>query len=338
MGDRGRFRRLVGLVGLALGFVVVGCSGRDAPPDVDAGVDAGSTDAEVDAGGVDAGVDDAGVDAGPVDAGPLTGESYFYVLDRLDVGAPDPDGDSTIVPGFDLDGQDNRTMLDPSSCRVRDHTSPPPDDEGGVDNALGPILGANEERFGLRRNLELSVQAGTLLVLAQVRGVDDFVNDDRVELDILFGVLPEGAFAPQLEASGRFVPGQTFDVDARSLEPMVTLPGRIVNGRLDAGPGTLSLTVPFGPEVITLGLDRVRIRFDITESALSRGVVGGALNVDETVEELAGIEGIDEGAVRAFLPLVADLDRDAAAGRCTSVSIALVFDGASAIQGDVVTP
>lgn len=322
--------------------LMIGCSSRDTPPDVDAGTDAGPPESGVEDTGVDGPEDggdgDAGVDSGPVDAGPLTGESYLYVLDRLDVGAPEPGGDSTIVPGFDLDGQDNRVMLALESCRVRDLTSPPPDDEGGVDNALGPILAANEEQFFLRQNLAVSVQAGTLLVLAEVRGVDDFVNDDRVELDILFGVLPEGVAMPQLEVSGRFVPGQTFDIDARSLEPVVTLPGRIVDGRLQAGPGALSLTVPVGEQLITLGLDRVRIRFDITETSLARGVVGGALNVNETIEELVGIDGIDEGAVRAFLPLVADLDRDAEAGRCTSVSIALVFDGATAMRGEVVTP
>jgi len=201
MGRGTKVAALCALVGMA-------CSGREGPPaEVDAGADAGEVvDAGFDA-GADAGdEEDAGTDAGPIDAGPLTGDTYFYVLDVLDLGAEGPDG---VAPGFDLDG----TAED--ICRQEDWTSPAPESTPGVDNSLGPILAAGEADFRVREALALNVSSGRLILLARLRGVDSFEADPRVELDVLFGVLPEGVFAPMLTGA-RYVPGQTFDLDARA--------------------------------------------------------------------------------------------------------------------------
>ena len=132
----------------------------------------------------------------------------------------------------------------------------PPDDEPGVDNVLGPVLAEGEEMFMIRAALDNNVASGLILLMLEVRGVDDFTNDDRVEVDVLFGVLPSGVTMPMLEGDGGFVPGQTFDVDSRSLlddrmTARVSLPGMIIDGRVHAGPGGLNLTVPFGVDTIT---------------------------------------------------------------------------------------
>lgn len=321
------------------------CSSKEGPPTEDAAVDGSAADAAVDAteprdSGLDTGFDaavDAGFDAA-VDAGPLTGDDYFYVFDVLDIGAAAPGGDPTIVPGFDLDGVvSDGTEIE--TCRTPDFTSPPPDSEMGVDNSLGPLLAREESTFNIRANLRGSVQTGALLVLLRLRGVDDLVDDDRVEVDVLFGLLPEGTAAPAL-AGARFEPGQTFDIDGRSLDaemnPRVTLPGRIVDGRLRAGPGNLGLSIPFGAELVELQLDRVELRADVATTSLSRGVIGGALDVEETALALEPISDFDIALIRLVLNGAADLDRVGSA--CTSVSVGLVFEGVDAIEGVVRAP
>ena len=327
MGRGTKVAALCALVGMA-------CSGREGPPaDLDAGNDDASmsTDAGQDA-GIDATVEaDSGSDAGPMDAGPLTGDTYLYVLDVLDLGAEGPDG---VAPGFDLDGTADRI------CRQDDWTSPAPESTPGIDNSLGPILAAGEAEFRVREALALNVSSGRLILLARLRGVDSFENDPRVELDVMFGVLPVGVFAPELEGA-RYVPGQTFDLDARALEAdemtaLSQLPASIVDGRLQAGPGMLPITVPFGTELVTLELDQVRLAVDVSEDGLSNGVVGGALDVEETIAVLSDVDGLDATQVRFALETFADLDPQMGRNDCRSISVALVFDATTAVAGEVV--
>jgi hypothetical protein len=328
MGRGTKVAALCALVGMA-------CSGREGPPaEVDAGADAGeAVDAGFDAGTDAGGEEDAGTDAGPIDAGPLTGDTYFYVLDVIDLGAEGPDG---IAPGFDLDGTTDEI------CRREDWTSPAPESMPGIDNSLGPILADGEEQFRVREALALNVSSGRLILLARLRGVDSFEDDPRVELDVLFGVLPDGVFAPMLTGS-RYVPGQTFDLDARALDEdgmtaLSQLPASIVDGRLQAGPGTLPLTVPFGTELVTLELGQVRLAVDVSEEGLSNGVVGGALDVEDTIAVLSDVDGLDAELVRTALETFADLDPQVGRNDCRSISVALVFDATTAVAGAVVTP
>lgn len=312
--------------------VLVGCSGEDDP----GGVDSGSMPTDAGPSGTDAG------GGGDVDAGPLTGESYLYVLSRMDLGFADPAGDASIVPGFDIDGIDS-VGTDEQSCRKDDYTSPPPESEMGVDNQLGPILAELEGSYRIRENLEASVRSGELLVLLQVRGVDDFIDDDRVEVDALIGLLPDGVTMPTLDAMDRIAAGQTFDVDSSSvaadmMTALVTLRGRIEGGRLRAGPGDLTMSLPLEGDRVGFEAENAEIVFDITEDALGRGVMGGQLGVAETVAAMMGVEGFDADAARLVLEANADLDFDTAENECRAISIALVFDGASAMRGTVRAP
>src|SRR5690349_11360452 len=120
----------MGMLGLLVSIALAGCSSKEDPPctgDECVAMDAGSVDAG--AGGTDAGLD-AGTDAGPPDAGIRMrppgppGETRFYVLNLIDLGAPEEGGDPTVVPGFDLDGRvSDRSDLE--TCRHADSTSPP---------------------------------------------------------------------------------------------------------------------------------------------------------------------------------------------------------------------
>lgn len=321
-------------------LLAAACSDREEPG---GGGDGGGTDAgasptdsgpsAVDAGG------EFEPDAGPVpDAGPLTGDTHVYVVSRMDLAFADPEGDADIVPGFDIDGRVS-DATDPAGCRKLDFTSPPPESEEGVDNQLGPILAQLEDSYHIRENLESNLQEGELLVLLRVRGVDDLTDDDRVEVDALIGLLPDGVTLPALDAMGRIAAGQTFDVDTASvaddgMTALVTLPGRIVGGRLRAGPGDFTLSLPLQDTRVELSAENAQIVFDVTETELGAGVMGGQLDVEGTVAAMAEVDGFDAATAELVLESNSDLDHDEATRRCRAISIALVFDGASAVLGE----
>lgn len=330
---------------LFLALLLAACSSREEGPGgidrVDGGPDSGSsTMTDAGGGGRDTGA--GPVDAGPEpDAGPLTGDSYFYVLSFMDLAAPAEGGDPMVVDGFDIDNRVSDAS-DVSSCRKEDYTSPPPASTPGIDNQLGPLLASAEDTFHIRANLEANVQSGAILVLLEVRGVDDLVNDDRVEVDAYVGVLPVGVTAPMLDAGGRITGGQTFDVDAMSaaadMTALITLAGAIEAGRLSAGPGDFTMSLPLEDTRVTFEAKSAHIAFDIDATTLSEGVVGGALDVDETVMAMEGVMGFDAATARLLLETNADLDRDDAAMECRSISIALAFEGVDATRGATRAP
>lgn len=117
-----------------------------------------------------------------------------------------------------------------------------------------------------------------------------------------------------------------------------TLHGRIEAGRLRAGPGDFEMSLPLQDTRVEFRARRAEIVFDITETVLGRGVMGGPLDVEETVTAMQGVEGFDASAARLVLEANADLDYDADARECRAISIALVFDGAEAMAGAVRAP
>ena len=322
---------------LLLSLLLAACSSRTDPPggaDAGPGIDSGTPPGDGGGGGTDAGTDAGSPDG---DAGPLTGDSYLYVVSFMDLAAPAAGGDPMVVHGFDVDRRVSDDT-DVQSCRKEDYTSPPPESVPGIDNQLGPILASAEESFHIRENLETNVQSGAILVLLEVRGVDDFTNDDRVEVDALVGLLPAGVTTPMLDASDHLAAGQTFDVDSMSVAPdemtaLITLRGAIVDGRLLAGPGDLSVSLPLEGSRVDFEAKNAEIAFDISETGLGAGVMGGGLNVDDTVAAMEGVKGFDAAAARLLLEVNADLDRDETERECQAISIALVFEGTTATRG-----
>jgi len=280
---------------------------------------------------------DAALDAAPVDAGPLTGDTYVFVTDVLDMAAPDPAGDPAVTSGFNLDDRVSDTT-DSLGCRKADRTAPPPDSFEGVDNELGPLLVSSESSFGFIANLHTVVRTGELLLLLRLRGVDDLVNDDRVELDLLFGQLPPGTLAPVRTAADRFEAGQTFDVQAESFDAsgraLVVLPGQIVDGRLRGAAGDFTLAVPFMGRAVPLQMNDVHLRVNVAATSFDMGVLGAGLDVNTTVAALVG-GGVDESLARLVLEGAADLLPDART-RCQSVSVGLVLAGVPAVLGATV--
>jgi hypothetical protein len=315
---------------LALAALVVGCGDDDTPM---TGTDAGPT-TDMD-GGIDGGTMEE--DGGPLPACD-TGESYVYVLDVIDLGKADP-ADATVAPGFDLDGEDNTVERSDLSCGLRDFTSPAPDSMPGVDNTLGPALGELTDP-DVSAEIRTAIASGQLVLLMRLNNVDDLANDDCVGLDILVGLLPDGVEAPDVTGE-RYTAGQTFDINMESLisadMPRVRVEGvTIEGGRIEAMVGDLPFELPTpGGDSVSLSLEESRVRFGVSASGITAGVLGGILDVADTVEKLSEIA--DPDVVELAVSSNADLRVDGV-GDCQGVSIALVYEGVSAVAGEVRTP
>jgi len=313
-------RRIALSLWIASAFVVAGC-----------GDDDGAT-------GTDSGVDGAVVDE---DSG--MAETRVFVINSLDVGQADPMGDPNVVPGFDLDSHNTTSMSDPMGCGFPDFTSGPPDNIDGVDNQLGPILAGVASTVDIPGAIRDNINAGTVLILVEVTGINSFMNDTSIRMNLYRGLLRPGVTMPMLGGDGLLAPGQTFDIDERSFmsdrsTPLVSAPGRIVNGRLQAGPADFMLNIDVMSMPVMLNIRDSQTRFNITASSgISTGVLGGALRVTEVVDAVRVFAPDLEMTIRTILSGQADLEPDMT-GVCQAVSVGLVFDGVPAVRGDVVLP
>jgi hypothetical protein len=231
------------------------------------------------------------------------------------------------VEGLDVDGVVSDEN-DATGCYKPDFVGP--DGTPGIDNQIATLWPIVEQQVG-KDNIDTILNAailnGQLIILMSVRGVDDPVNDDCV--DVAFGA---GTGLPQLDTSGKVVANQTFgwnlDVDPVSVVPR----GRIENGMLLAGPGEIVVPVRILDAKFSLKLHSTRVRMKVTTDPLTGGAtlagyVGGGIAVDDLAEIIKGLN-IGASVMGAIVPLLAsraDLGADAE-GTCHQVSAALKFE------------
>ncbi|MCS6797874.1 MAG: hypothetical protein NZ898_05005 [Myxococcota bacterium] len=307
------------------------------------------------------GGDDGGGGGGGRDGGggsdPPGGPTYFWVVNELNVAGANEMG---IAPGFNLDGRVSDES-DAQGCNKPDYTSPPPDNEPGVDNQLGPILDAlGGMGVDVGMEAQMAMAEGNLVVLVEATDVDDLRNDRSVGLSLLVAArkacmtgdadctptwtcdMADRECRPPLDSMGRIRAGGTFDVSRASymadgMTPLVSVTGSIVNGRFRGGPIDLMLTLPVRGAELTLRIRRAQVRFNPSMTAATQGVIGGSLNIDETVMAIRSVSTeIPESLVRSVLEGNADLDPNAE-GECESISLGMTFAGVNATKGMVVT-
>jgi hypothetical protein len=334
-------------------LLLLACGDSVEPAPIDAGTDSGARDggrrdaafrpdaATADSGfdgGTDAGTFDAGVDGGFPD--PCTGgdcTTYFFVTSLLDI-AQASAATPTIVAGFNIDGRVSDTT-DAMGCFKADYMSPPPDSETGVDNQLGPIVAGLGSGFDISGSIASAIAAGDLLILFEVEGVDDPMDDPEIGLSMYYGQLPVGVSMPMTGPDGRLAPGQTFDIDPRSYDAAgrrrIYVPGSIVGGRLRAGPVRIFLDLGLVGGGIALDLRETHLRANLAAdgATFSTGVLGASLDVDETAAMLAVAIGFDVTIVRSVLASQSDLDASPDGRTCASLSAGMVFEAVAAVKG-----
>lgn len=238
-----------------------------------------------------------------------------------------------LLPGFDLDGTSD------TICGQMDATSPAPHTRSGVDNAAGPTLASRESG-----SLQTKINAGELVELIRIEGVDDFQNDDRVRATLLVGrsagTLTHGAF-------GHFLPDQQFIVwassyldDAHTQPRFSSMEGSIVDGVVLVHAAQAPFLISFASDAVGAALlENARIEVPITAEGLGRGLLGGSIDISHfltatlATPQLAAYASTYETLLRGF----ADLNPDAS-GNCQSASLAQEFDAVSASINPGVLP
>lgn len=320
---------------LAGGGVLAGCGdddgGTDAGPRTDTGVPPNPPGP------------DTGVPTPPTPPDPPGNMTYDYVVNALQIGQASPSNPDE-APGFDLDDHNTTSEADPVGCGWADFTAPARFGGGaGVDNQLGPLLEMISSLgldFDANGTIAENIAAGDLLLLIRVTGVGDLMNDGNVTVQFYLGELMPGT-TPMLDGMMRLSGGQTFLVSPDSVMggsldmPRIQFSGAVIaNGRLRGGPSLFSLNVPLG-DMGSLDLDvqQAQVGFDITATALSNGLVGGYVDVDDIVTALMNLMldiMIPVETVRSILEGQADIDGDGDT-ECEALSVGLVFDSVPAM-------
>jgi hypothetical protein len=270
----------------------------------------------------------------------MTGTSHIYVINVLSLADLEADG---TTAGFNVDNDAVVECNGLTAGEDAELNGAAPDNGTGIDNALGPAL------FGIvGSSIQDGVDEGDVLLMLEVRGVDNFTNDSCVGVNFFIGALPEGVDAPELDASGRLAADQTFDIISTSFLDGTggTMPriqfgsASIVGGRLRGGPADFPLSLSLLGVNLTLTIRSAQLRFNITESTIGAGRLGGALNTDEVVTAVQGIPDLASYVeiVMDTLNNSADIDENDTPDSCEAGSIALKLDGVTAVRGDVVDP
>lgn len=276
----------------------------------------GSTDGdEADAGGADE------ADGGPVLAAPDVGEgepqtTHRFLISKMTFPFAD---ENDQLRGFNLDGIVSKGNK-PEDCTWADYTSP--DGEQGIDNQmarLSPLF----EPFGLGQAfayLENSIEDSGFFAMFEVRGLDDMVNDDEVEV-----VFELGGGSAVMGPDADMVPWQTMCVQTDSPSLKAKL-GRVEDGWLYAEFDELPFTISMFERVYVFEFRDLKVKARIDERGfLVDGLVGGTLpvsNVMALVIKGAQNTGGLLGPMTALMDGLGDMTTED--GPCTAIST--VFD------------
>jgi hypothetical protein len=240
-----------------------------------------------------------------------------------------------VAVGFDVDGVVSEDG-DDESCGHADFVSP--DGTKGIDNQLALItplfdtvgIGAVE---GF---VQAAVEQGGLLIMWEVKGVDDTQNDDEVLVRLRFGT-----GKPLLGTDGLLLSGQTFHINPDSPEREVK--GSIVDGQLRTEVFEAVLPIVVFEVAYELIIYEARMTADVSyDGGLVNGILGGRVTIENllTIAERAELEagGIYE-AVTFLLDGMADMSPNED-GECQDLSAALTFTSVSGFlfPDDVATP
>ena len=272
-----------------------------------------------------------GVDGEPATtAAPVTQtapEPMVVAIDTMGFTRQKPLG---VAPGFDLDGRIS-PPAEVETCGKGDLVSP----EGvpGIDNHFARLVPLVEASGigALEGLIQSTINGGGIMLLLQLDGVDDPVQDATVVLRVR-----EGKGVPLLGTNGLLLAGQTFGVHGDS--PEVAAAARIVDGRVLAGPFDLKLPlVVFGVRY-DLDLRGVHVRARLAaDGGLVEGVLGAGVTMASIVE-IAKKGAVDQPNLIELVGNVVggqgDLARDAASGECAQMSATLAFTGVGAYLFD----
>ena len=269
-------------------------------------------------------------------------ETRTYVVSVISLPEATSDGRAA---GFNLDGLNSGegSTAEDANCEEfnEDYDALFDPNHTGVDNALQSLVSTIESLLpredcpGMQQagcldaTLQQQITEGSLILMVEVSGINDYVFDDAIQLQLVLGEV-EGGGMPMIDGSGGLAPDQTF---ATVQELGTPVAGDIFQGRLRAQTDQLTITIDTGDFQLPLMISGAEVRFNIAAdgSSLSNGVIGGFLRTEDIVMAAAMImEGIED-TVRGVVENVADVSPSAEDPMvCESVSVGLTFDAVAA--------
>ncbi|MCA9610057.1 MAG: hypothetical protein KC619_30885 [Myxococcales bacterium] len=271
--------------------------------------------------------------------------TYVIGTVALPEATPDPDGEGPQrgqAAGFNVDDMDSGNGSDAidANCEEfnQDFVAVTDSNHAGVDNALQGLVGTIEGLLNaadcpgmmtagcLDATLQQQILDGSLILLVEVSGVNDFMYDSSVTVQMHLGQVP-GMGMPMEGSGGGLAGGQTFE-STMALGSPVT--GDIFAGRLRVATPMLPLSIMAGDFNLTLQITQAQVRFNITETAMTNGAIGGVVTVDAIVMAASALMPGIEDTVRSVVESVADVDPGSDPAVCTALSLGLTFSGVDA--------
>jgi hypothetical protein len=261
----------------------------------------------------------AGENGVEVEGGFVLPQSHANVIRQFEFFSEESPG---VSDGFDLDGVNSTEPVE-DSCYTTDSTDS--EGNGGIDNQLAYVWSDLEGLVGEATQglIQGAINEGRFLIMIELEGVDDLVNDDDVTVHILRGIAD-----PDIGTKGLIAPDQTFYADEEGSSSMVEN-AQIIDGKLEAGP--VEFTVPINILDANFGMlvRSGKVRIDINEDGSFDGLLGGFIKPAEFIADL-----MDTGA-RAEAELIGpffedNTDHNRVDGSCTDFSAAFYFSGTTA--------
>ena len=227
-----------------------------------------------------------------------------------------------VAPGFDLDGRVSEGGEE-ETCGHPDLMSP--EGSPGIDNQLAVMWPALEPLVGEAATalLQGSINEGRILIMMEMVGLDDLVNDDDVTFNLY-----QGLGEPDIGTRGLLAPSQTYRFDAEF--PHTTLEGvQVVDGEAIVGPIEMSVPIDILNVYYVLHISHVWFRIQLHEDGTFSGFFTGAFNVFDLLEELYTSNAAPEAMLVAPV-LTTNTDMGNVNGECTLLSVAFTFEGTTA--------
>ena len=253
---------------------------------------------------------------------PVKSTHKIYVFDTIGFTRLDKDGHA---PGFNLDGKISDGSVDDGTCGQADFIGI--DGTPGIDNQFATLVPLIEATgiSAVEKLLQASIVSGGILLLFELDGLDDLVNDPQIHVQVraAFGV-------PLLGTDGLLLTDQTFHVSPR--DPNVNAGNAVLkDGWLTTAPFDIDLPVQVFGKDYTLEARGTYVKFHIVDDErIDQGILGAGVTIS-SVMAIAKKGAEDQGDI---LPIVeslvngkGDLAKNAVTGECDQMSAALQFTG-----------
>ena len=244
------------------------------------------------------------------------------------------------MAGMNLDGKTSAAKSG-GKCAHSDFTGP--DGTAGIDNQHWRLLGCTKA-YQPQGQMDRMWESGNFIkegipMLVEVRGVDDRMNDDSVEVRIL-----SSSDTVSMDGNGSVVPFLSLreHEDERYRNGFAS--GRIENGVLISDPIDIRLKIKQQVLNMEFFYRDARIRAELTDEGLKNGVLGFYWDGDNFYEAMndhyigtyhsgriaALTRGYSCAGMDHVLPSMLDGHPDPETGDCTSLSSAILFEAVPA--------